>query len=90
MVWAKHMLVIDDVAVAKLFAAQTEETPAWKCFLDPSTVMAMHESLLGEHVHHNFLGSTCTAASANSKSIFHGSVPVCWMVSGLGGAMPKC
>ena len=39
---------------------------------------------------HNFLDSTCTAASANSKSIFHGSVPVCWMVSGLGSAMPKC
>ena len=52
MVWAKHMLVLLMTwQLLKLFAAQTEETPAWKCFLDPSTVMAMHESLLGEHVH---------------------------------------
>ena len=30
-------LFIDDVAVDKLFTAQSEETSAFECFIDPST-----------------------------------------------------
>ena len=40
MVWPKHtgmLIFIDDVAVAKLFTAQSEETSAFECFIDPST-----------------------------------------------------
>ena len=39
-------LFIYDVAVAKLFTAEVEETSLFGCFMDPSIEMAMYDSPL--------------------------------------------